>query len=128
MSLPLFKILVVDDDTDLLFLGSSLLQHKGFDVCSLANAEDVFEVVRAFKPDLILLDIKLGNYDGRHICSQLKNNSETKDIKIILYSAFPETQYDYQEYGANDFLLKPYEIDHLVERINNLLNREFVYE
>ncbi len=117
----MFKILVIDDDADLLFLGSSMLRQKGFDVFSLARAENVFPVVKSFRPDLILLDIKLGDQDGRTICYQLKNNPDTKPIKVILYSAFPETSVDISKYGADDFVLKPYDFNHLVTRIGHHL-------
>jgi DNA-binding response OmpR family regulator len=117
----MFKILVIDDDVDLLFLGSSMLRQKGFEVHSLARPENVLHVVKSFRPDLILLDIKLGDYDGRDLCRQLKNNPETKDIKIILYSAFPETSVDVMKYGADDFIMKPYEMDYLIGRIRHLL-------
>ena len=120
----MFKILVIDDDVDLLFLGSSLLRQKGFDVFSLAKADNIFYFIDFFKPDLILLDVKLGDQDGRNICQQLKENAETKSIKIILYSAFPETSVEYAKYGADDFVVKPYELDHLITRINHHLAYE----
>jgi len=118
----MFKILVIDDDVDLLFLGSSMLRQKGFEVHSLARPENVFHVVRTFRPDLILLDIKLGDYDGRIICQQLKSNPETKGVKIILYSAFPETSVDVSKYGADDFILKPYEMEYLITKIRHHLS------
>jgi len=117
----MFKILVIDDDVDLLFLGSSLLRQKGFDVFSLAKGENIFSCVEFFKPDLILLDVKLGNEDGRNICRQLKENPETRSIRIILYSAFPGTSVEYSKYGADDFLVKPYKLDHLITRIHRQL-------
>ena len=118
----MFKILVIDDDVDLLFLGSSLLRQKGFDVFSLAKTDNLFYSIEFCKPDLILLDVKLGDEDGRNICRQLKENPWTKSIKIILYSAFPETSVEYAKYGADDFIVKPYELDHLVTRINHHLD------
>ena len=122
----MFRILVIDDDVDLLFLGSSLLRQKGFDVFSLAKIDYLFYSIGFFKPDLILLDVKLGDEDGRNICRQLKENAGTNSIKIILYSAFPETSVEYTKYGADDFIVKPYELDHLVTRINHHLNvRDF---
>ena len=122
----MFKILVIDDDVDLLFLGSSLLRQKGFDVFSLAKTDNLFYSIELFKPDLILLDVKLGDQDGRNICRQLKENSGTNSIKVILYSAFPETSVEYVKYGADDFIVKPYELDHLVTRINHHLDiRDF---
>jgi Response regulators consisting of a CheY-like receiver domain and a winged-helix DNA-binding domain len=115
------KILVVDDDEDLLFLGSSLLRQSGYNVFSLAKAENVGEVIKTFQPDLMLLDIKLGDLDGRDICFDLKSNPGTRAIKIILYSAFPETSVDVSNYGADDFVLKPYNFKYLATRIDNLL-------
>jgi len=117
----MFKILIIDDDEDLLFLGSSMLRQKGYDVFALAKAENISQVVRSFRPELILLDIKLGEADGRNICLALKNDPETKQIKVILYSAFPETSIDVLKYGAVDFILKPYDFKHLVNSIDRHL-------
>ena len=111
------RVLIIDDDVDLLFLGSSLLKQSGFQVFSLARPDEAFEAVQSFQPHLILLDVKLGDRDGRDICLKLKTNPETDFIKIILYSAFPETSVEYSKYGADDFVVKPYEFSHLVERI-----------
>jgi DNA-binding response OmpR family regulator len=111
------RILIIDDDVDLLFLGSSLLRQKGFEVFSLSKTDHVFDVVASFRPDLILLDVKLGDQDGRDICLKLKSDGETNFIKVILYSAFPETSVEYAKYGADDFVMKPYELNHLVEKI-----------
>lgn len=118
----MFRILIIDDDVDLLFLGSSLLKQRGFDVFSLSDADETFETVRSFKPHLILLDVKLGDRDGRSICLKLKKEPGTSFIKVILYSAFPETSVQYSKYGADDFLMKPYEFSHLVERILHQLD------
>ena len=64
----------------------------------------------------------MGDEDGRNICRQLKEIPGTNSIKIILYSAFPETSVEYAKYGADDFIVKPYELDHLVTRINHHLD------
>jgi DNA-binding response OmpR family regulator len=119
----MLRILIIDDDVDLLFLGCSLLKQRGFEVFSLSGGEGAFETVQSFKPHLILLDVKLGDQDGRDICLKLKSNPDTSFIKIILYSAFPETSVEYSKYGADDFIVKPYEFNHLVERISHHLDR-----
>jgi two-component system phosphate regulon response regulator PhoB len=119
----MFRILIIDDDVDLLFLGSSLLKQRGFEVFSLSSADEAFEIVRSFRPHLILLDVKLGDQDGRDICLKLKRDPETNFVKIILYSAFPETSVEYSKYRADDFVVKPYEFNHLVERIRHHLDR-----
>jgi two-component system phosphate regulon response regulator PhoB len=122
----MLKILIIDDDVDLLFLGSSLLKQRGFEVFSLSRADQAIETVKSVKPDLILLDVKLGDLDGRDICLRLKSDPDTSFIKIILYSAFPETSVEYSKYGADDFIVKPYEFNHLVERIRHHLDRSAV--
>ena len=119
----MFRILIIDDDVDLLFLGSSLLKQRGYEVFSLSSADEAFEIVKSFNPHLILLDVKLGDQDGRNICLKLKRDPETNFIKIILYSAFPETSVEYSKYGADEFIVKPYEFNHLVERIRHHLDR-----
>jgi len=119
----MYRILIIDDDVDLLFLGTSLLKQRGFEVFSLPTADSVLETAKSFKPHLILLDVKLGDQDGRNICLRLKRDPETAFIKIILYSAFPETSVEYSKYGADDFVVKPYEFNHLVERIRHHIDR-----
>ena len=119
----MLRILIIDDDVDLLFLGSSLLKQRGFDVFSLSKADEALETVKSFRPHLILLDVKLGTLDGRDICLQLKCDPDTRFVKIILYSAFPETSVEYSKYGADDFIVKPYEFNYLVERIRHHLDR-----
>jgi DNA-binding response OmpR family regulator len=101
-----------------LHLLSVLLRKHGFDIYSLSTPEDIFSTMKLFKPDIILMDVKLGNYDGKEICAQLKANEDTKSIKIILHSAFPEIEKEYQLCGAEEFILKPTDISNLVSRLN----------
>src|SRR6185436_12222651 len=103
----MLRIVIIDDDVDLLFLGSSLLEQRGFEVVSLSRTDQAIETIKSVKPHLILLDVKLGNVDGRDICLRLKSDPDTSFIKVILYSAFPETSVEYKKYGADDFIVKP---------------------
>ena len=112
------KILFVDDEMDYLHLNTALLRKHGFDVYSLASGEEVFTTVSSFKPNLIVLDVRLGKHDGRMICQQLKADPGNRAIKVILGSAFPEVAKDYDQYGAEEFLQKPHTIEQLISRIN----------
>ncbi len=114
----MFKILIVDDDEDLLESVGRILKIKGFDIQGLSKPEKTFEIVGIFKPDLIILDITLCDHDGRDICRKLKLNPETKAIKIILYSANHDHENDYIEFGADGFLKKPFQSVHLFETID----------
>jgi PleD family two-component response regulator len=79
------RILVVDDDLDILVVMEILLTMKGFEVEVTAKWENTFEKVETFKPELILLDVLISGNDGRTICKQLKAQDETKDIPIIMF-------------------------------------------
>jgi DNA-binding response OmpR family regulator len=115
------KILLIDDEADHLHLLTVLLRKNGFDVCPLSNPNDIFQVVKTFRPNLMILDVKIGEYDGREICKKLKANEETKSIKVILHSAFPEIEKQYQLCGAEEFIIKPTDISTLIARLNHHL-------
>ena len=117
----MFKILVIDDDLDILSVMEILLSMKGYNVEVTAKGENTFPKIETFKPDLILLDVLISGYDGRVICKQLKSNEETKHIPIIMFSAHPGAAATIADYGANDFISKPFDVDHLLKKVNEQL-------
>jgi CheY-like chemotaxis protein len=114
------KILIADDDADILFVLKMMLELKGYEV-ELASEGDKVITLITNKPDLILLDIWMGNYDGREICQQLKNNPATSGIPIILISASREIEQSAKDAGANDFVAKPFEQHDLLEKIGQYI-------
>ena len=115
------RILVVDDDLDILVVMEILLTMKGFSVEVTAKWESTFEKVTTFKPDLILLDVLISGNDGRTICRQLKSQNETKGIPIIMFSAHPSAAATIAEYGADDFIAKPFDVTDLMDKVNGQL-------
>jgi DNA-binding response OmpR family regulator len=79
--------------------------------------------VHAFEPDLIVLDVLLSGVDGRIICKKLKHSPESKHIPIIMFSAHPGAQKNMKDFGADDFLPKPFESNKLIERIEAQLTK-----
>ena len=117
------KILIVDDDKDLLEVMHSLLTSKGFQVATDLNWEKGFSKIEEFQPQLILLDVFLTGIDGLDICRQLKTNLTTKDLPIIIFSAYPRVaQKVIYEYGADDFIAKPFEVDDLINKVHSVLS------
>jgi DNA-binding response OmpR family regulator len=116
------KILVIDDDLDILSVMEILLSMRGYNVEVTAKGENTFPKIETFKPDLILLDVLISGYDGRVICKQLKSNEETKHIPIIMFSAHPGAAATIADYGANDFISKPFDVDHLLKKVNEQLH------
>jgi len=115
------KILVVDDDIDILTVVQLVLDSNGFQVEAISNWKHIHTRIDTFKPDLILLDVSLGTQDGRNICKQLKSAEESKDIRIILFSANHNVQTSVAECGADSFISKPFDLKNLIDGINNQL-------
>lgn len=119
------KILVVDDDVDILTLVKITLKMNGFDVETLSRWEKIDNAIEEFIPDLILLDISLGGADGREICKRIKTNSETAHIPVILFSANIEMEKSFANCHAQAFISKPYELNYFLNTIKaHLKNTE----
>ena len=116
------KILVVDDDPAILDMLDEVLNYYGYEVNTLSKAEKVFDRIGEYHPDLILMDIMLAGMDGRTICKAIKAFNLTRDIPIILISATENGAACMEKEGSpNDFVQKPFDVIHLIQRIENQL-------
>jgi len=111
------KILVVDDDTDILTVVEIVLSMNNYSVKAISRWEDIPHTIENFSPDLILLDVALGGADGREICRQLKNSGETQHIPVILFSAQYDLVNNIKGCMANGLVTKPFETSFLLETI-----------
>ncbi|MBV8389274.1 MAG: response regulator [Mucilaginibacter sp.] len=112
------KIIVVDDNEDILEIIKLILEGYDYEVVTLADGGRLFESIREFKPDLLLLDIMLGNMDGRDLCKAIRLNDETKALPIIFVSASHNLSDRFMAMGSNvDFLAKPFDITELVDKV-----------
>ncbi|HXT82914.1 MAG TPA: response regulator [Verrucomicrobiae bacterium] len=116
------KILVVDDDKDIIEPLALILETSGFKVKTVTKGKQVYSGIDTFNPDLLLLDILMSGSDGREICKNLKKNKKTKDLIIIMMSAHPNGEKDSQEIEADDFIAKPFETEELLTIINKYLH------
>jgi two-component system phosphate regulon response regulator PhoB len=117
------RILAVDDDNDILEVLRYILEDSGYEVVTLADGHYLFDKIKESQPDLILLDIMLGNLDGRELCRDVKTRIETHDIPVILISASHEVSKALNQIGApDDFIAKPFDIDDLLGSINRQLH------
>ncbi len=111
------KVLIVDDDPDILAVVQILLKMNDFSVMAIAKAADISQAIKSFSPGLILLDVALSGADGREICKMLKKSNETKHIPVILFSAHYDLVNNIQECMANGLVTKPFETSYLLETI-----------
>jgi DNA-binding response OmpR family regulator len=116
------KVLVVDDDSDILRVLEIMLTMKGFDVECLSKGAEVHQTIFDFKPNLVLLDVNLGAHDGRDICREIKSKLETKQMPVILFSANHNISQSAFDAKADDFFEKPFDVEHLVTTLTRFCN------
>jgi len=111
------RILVVDDNEDILLVMKLILEDFGYEVITLADGNLIFDFIRKDRPDLILLDVMLGNADGRELCREIKECAEMQDIPVILVSASHQLVecIGLNSGSPNDFLAKPFDIADLLQ-------------
>ena len=111
------KILIIDDDPDVITVLQLLLKRKGYVVATACNEREAYEQVESFNPELVVMDVLLSGTDGRTICKKLKSEDGSKHIPIIMFSAHPSAQKNMDDFGADDFIPKPFEGAKILERI-----------
>lgn len=114
------KLLLIEDNDISRQLMSDFLVDCGYEVCSLAEAENFEAIIKSFKPDLILLDIKLPGIDGYTILRKIQKEPEWKKIPVIVVSAFAfhSDQQRALDLGARRYLVKPVKLAELTEAIH----------
>lgn len=119
------SILAVDDEEDVLELVRYNFHKEGFKVETAATGEDALKKARANLPDVILLDIMLPGIDGIEVCRQLKADSKTGAIPIIMLTAKGEESdiVSGLEVGADDYVTKPFSPKVLIARVRRILHR-----
>lgn len=115
------KIVIVDDNADVLQVMKLLLGSRGFEVIATSKGEETFNLVNTFHPALIFLDIHLSGMDGRQISKQLKTTEGTKHIPVILFSANIIKGTTLADSLADEFIAKPFDIHELISKVNNLI-------
>ncbi|RFZ94830.1 DNA-binding response regulator [Mucilaginibacter conchicola] len=115
------KALVVDDDPNIRDIIMMVLDMEGYVVTGLDNGHQVIQVAKLEHPDIVLLDVMLGDADGREICRALKTDPATEAIPVLIVSATHGTaDLKTSSCGANDHLAKPFDIRELIARVKKL--------
>ena len=123
------KVLVVDDDPDLVELIVSVLEDDGrFETRVANNGFEAGMMVKEYRPDLIVLDVMLPDINGKEVCVRVRGDGSLENVKIICISGMVEREKvrELKEAGADDFLQKPFETDVLINRMCRLLEVEAI--
>ena len=104
-------ILVIDDDPDLSDLLAILLNYKNYNVTSRLSAEGIEQFIEETKPDVLLIDMLMGNFNGAVVCKQIKSNPKIAHIPVIVSSGHNDARDIAFAHCADDFLEKPFNIE-----------------
>lgn len=114
------KILIIEDDPDILEMMAYILRDEGYEVITALDCAPL-NVLSTIRPDLILLDNRLGADSGGNVCKELKTAAATAHIPVVLVSAHMQLEQMAADSLANDYLSKPFDIDELVAVVNKHL-------
>jgi len=124
------KILIIDDDPDLVEAVTMILESKNYDVAAAYGGIEGLQKAKTEKPDLIVLDVMMPDKDGYAVCKELKTDPKMRSIPVLLLTAvvshISTTRFTQQmglETEADDYIDKPVEPEALVKRIETLLSK-----
>ncbi|MFO1063375.1 MAG: response regulator [Pirellulales bacterium] len=121
------KLLIVDDDQDLVELMSDAFERDGrFEIRTANNGFAAGMGVKEFRPDIVVLDVMLPDINGKEVCQRVRSDKTLDSVKIICISGMIEAEKvgDLRAAGADDFLQKPFTVDRLIDRVCDLLDIE----
>lgn len=122
----MFRILIAEDEHDILDLITFTLQFGGYHVIPTSNGNQAWERTRRELPHLVLLDIRMPGMSGYEVCKRIKSDHQTKDIPVVFLSAKgqeSEIKTGFES-GAIDYILKPFAPDKLLSRMAQILDRQ----
>jgi len=117
------KILVVDDEPDIIKMLGTRLKANGYEVISAQDGVQAVSVAHKEKPDLIILDVKMPAQDGYTVYENLQMASNTSMIPVIFLTALPseEVEKKVQELGADGYISKPFDTEDILSKIKELM-------
>lgn len=124
------QILIVDDKSELLHLMRRILEDEEYQVSILQDGKNTYAVMKSMPPDLLILDLKLGDISGKDILSQLKGDPSTADIPVIVYTAAVIEAEEVNRLITSDpdfyqrvyLIQKPFELPHLLDMVEQVVN------
>lgn len=119
------KILVIDDDPNIQEILENILSELGYKINLASDGDQALKRIEQDKPDLILMDIRLPDIDGISLCRQVRQLKETSNIPILMLTALSDvtTYHDAKLFGAVDYIVKPFDLDLLREKIEKVLSK-----
>jgi DNA-binding response OmpR family regulator len=120
------KVLIVDDDPQVRKILNRMLSASDYEIYSAEDGQKAIDTVARCNPDLIILDIMMPGMSGIEVCKQIREDFPDREIQVLMLSA-KDSQADRRralEYGANDYVTKPFHIDSLARKIQYIFEKK----
>ena len=117
------SILIVDDAPNIVLSLEFLMKQEGYEVYTAADGEEALEMVRAKKPNLVLLDVMMPKLDGYEVCREIRANPDWQEIRVIMLTAKGRDVERQKglELGADAYITKPFSTRDLMEKVNKVI-------
>lgn len=120
------RILVIDDDSGIGEMLKTLLEFYDFKVVVSEKPDEAEKLIKENDIELVMLDMLISGVNGTDVCARLRQNEETAEIPVLMMSALHDAGKKCKAAGADDFIAKPFEMDQLIAKINEILERKKV--
>jgi DNA-binding response OmpR family regulator len=116
------RILVLDDHQDMLDVVHEALTYEKFQVKVTSDSRNILSIAENFNPDVLIMDYKLTGSKGGEVCKMIKSNKNLRNTPVIICSAYINRNIDVMACGCDAVLAKPFGLDELVDKVNNLIS------
>jgi DNA-binding response OmpR family regulator len=117
------RILIVEDDYDILCILTDLLNEEGYEVVGLSYTKSILDSVSEHRPHLVMLDFLLPGINGGELCHELKTSDKSSELPVILLSGYPRLVESLGSYGCDAFIAKPFDVDAVLHTVESCLSR-----
>jgi DNA-binding response OmpR family regulator len=115
------RIMVLDDNMDILEAVHEVLTYEQFEVKSTSNSVGIVQLAEEYTPDLIILDYKLMDGNGGEICRALKSHKVLHKTPVIIFSAFVHKDVNFYSFGCDAVIAKPFDLSDFIATVNQCL-------
>lgn len=120
------KIMIVDDEPNIIELEKALLETEGYEVIEAHNGEEAIKLLKKNTPDLVILDMMMPGMSGREVCEKIRENPKTKNLKVffITVARFSEIgKKELENLNVSDYITKPFDNEDVLNRIKKVLEQ-----
>ena len=115
------RILILDDNQDILDVVEEALTYEQFEVHSTTRAAEIIPLIEKLKPNLVLLDYRVSGTNGGEVCRTIKSSPDFGDTPVIIFSAYVNSSKELFNYGCDAIINKPFNLDELIGKVNALI-------